>query len=340
MASIMQDPDSIFLQRCLTLARLAGSKVQTNPLVGAVLVIDDKIIGEGYHQKSGEAHAEINAIKSVRDHSLLKKATLYVSLEPCCTYGRTPPCTDAIIANQIPRVVIGCLDPNPLVAGKGVERLKKAGVSVTIADDTSAFEDINSVFFFNLESKRPYITLKWAQSQDRYIAALNQEGLPKPTKISAYPASIFTHRLRAENQAILVGSNTANIDNPSLNTRLYPGVSPQAIVLGREKDLNPQLKLLQSSQSKLISAPKADQDLASWLTELYQQKKIASILVEGGTNVLQQFIDQGLYEKIYRYRSPSTLGQGVAAPVLEEAFPWSGNAQLGPDKLEWYQRPL
>jgi len=336
----MPDFDSIFLQRCLTLASLGATKGQTNPMVGAVVVADGKIIGEGYHQALGEAHAEINAINSVSDKDLLKKASIYVSLEPCCFHGKTPPCTDAIIRYQIPRVVIGCLDPNPLVGGKGVKRLVKHGIEVILAKDPVPFQRLNRVFFFNLVHRRPYISLKWAQSQDAFIAGLDASGKPITTKISAYPAAIFTHRLRAEHQAILVGSNTANIDNPSLNTRLYPGVSPAPIVLGREKTLNPQLQTLQSPNPILISAPASGQSLADWLGEMYQEQNIASVLVEGGSNVLQQFIDNGLYESIYRYQSPKKLGKGVAAPILWEDYPWSGNAQLGPDRLDWYQRPL
>ncbi|MEL7530257.1 MAG: bifunctional diaminohydroxyphosphoribosylaminopyrimidine deaminase/5-amino-6-(5-phosphoribosylamino)uracil reductase RibD [Bacteroidota bacterium] len=336
----MPNPDSIFLDRCLNLARLGGSKVQTNPLVGAVLVANGKIIGEGYHRASGEAHAEINAIQAVQDKNLLKEATLYVSLEPCCIYGKTPPCTNAIISNQIPRVVIGCLDPNPRIAGQGIKRLRDAGVSVKLAKDPQPYQALNRIFFFNLAAQRPYISLKWAQSQDAFIAGLNEVGQPVSTKISAYPAAVFTHRLRATHQAILVGSATANIDNPSLNTRLYPGASPQAIVLGREKNLNPQLQILQTSPTTIVSAPSTEQSLSAWLAHIFHHHQIASILIEGGAKVLQQFIDQGLYEAVYRYRSPRILRQGVSAPVLGEDFPWSGNAQLGPDRLDWYQRPL
>lgn len=337
---IMPDFDPIYLERCLQLARLGGSKVQTNPMVGAVVVKDRQIIGEGYHRSRGTSHAEVNAIRSVKQASLLPQSTLYVSLEPCCTYGKTPPCTDLILKHQIPKVIIGSLDPNPLVAGRGVARLRERGVEVVIVSDPTPFQALNRVFFFNQVHHRPFISLKWAQSQDGFIAAFNTLDHAISTKITDYPAAIFTHKLRAEHQAILVGANTANIDNPRLDTRLYPGSSPQPIVLGREKKLKPQLRLLQANGQALISKPEAGQSLVAWLEALYQEHQIASILIEGGTNVLNQFIAADCYEAIYRYSSPKVLARGVAAPSLEEDYPWSGNAQLGPDRLDWFQRPL
>lgn len=335
----MRNADHSFLIRCIGLAQMGGTGVRTNPMVGAVVVYKGKIIGEGYHQSLGGPHAEVNAIQSVTDKSLLASSTLYVSLEPCCFHGKTPPCTDLIIAHRIEKVVIGCLDPNPLVAGQGVARLREHGVNVTIADDPQTFQALNKVFFFNQQQQRPYISLKWAQSQDGFIAGLDSSGHAVSTKISDYPAAVFTHRLRAEHQAILVGLNTANIDNPRLNTRLYPGLSPQAIVLGRAKKLKPNLHLLQR-ENHIVSMPQAEQTLTSWLSQLYKDQHIASILVEGGSHVLQQFIEANCFESLYRYRSPKVLVQGVKAPVLAEDFPWSGNAQLGPDRLDWYHRPL
>ncbi|MFK7925747.1 MAG: bifunctional diaminohydroxyphosphoribosylaminopyrimidine deaminase/5-amino-6-(5-phosphoribosylamino)uracil reductase RibD [Bacteroidia bacterium] len=340
MTYTMPDLDSIYLERCLQLARLGGSKVQTNPMVGAVVVKNQQIIGEGYHRSQGTPHAEVNAVRSVKQASLLSQSTLYVSLEPCCIYGKTPPCTDLILKHQIPKVVIGTLDPNPLVAGGGVARLRENGVEVVMAADPRPFQALNRVFFFNQAQHRPFISLKWAQSKDGFIATYNPLGQAVPTKITDYSAAIFTHKLRAEHQAILVGTNTANIDNPRLDTRLYPGSSPQPIVLGRENKLKPQLRLRALNRQVLISKPASEQSLVEWLNTLYQEQQIASILVEGGSNVLNQFIAADCYEAIYRYSSPKTLEEGVAAPSLEENYPWSGNAQLGPDRLDWFQRPL
>ena len=209
--------DEKYISRCIQLAKNGQCNTPPNPMVGAVIVYQDRIIGEGYHIRCGEGHAEVNAIASVKDESLLRQSTLYVSLEPCSHYGKTPPCADLIIRKGIPRVVVGCTDPFPLVSGRGIQKLRDAGVEVKVGVLEQECKDLIRRFVtFNLK-QRPYITLKWAQSADGFIDVLRQEGTP--VKLSSPLTSMYVHKLRAEHQAILVGRKTALLDNPSLTVR-------------------------------------------------------------------------------------------------------------------------
>lgn len=317
-----------FLRRTLELAQKADSRVYPNPRVGAVIVHENRIIGEGLHEYAGGPHAEVNAVASVQDKSLLAHSTLYVSLEPCNHFGKTPPCTQLILANQIPKVVVGCLDPNPQVAGSGVAFLRSEGVEVEVADENQDFERLNKVFFVNQLQKRPYIVLKWAETADGYIAPLPQA----PLAITGKQANRLTHSLRAYHHAILVGKNTANIDNPTLSTRYFYGRNPLRMVLAGKPDFAPGLKLLQDDQPCLILnseraerlgnktflrfAPAVLDDPKSLMTALYQQYQICSILVEGGTQTLKRFLEAGLHDEVYRFVSPKPIGRGYLAPQI------------------------
>ncbi len=222
--------DALFLHRCLDLALKASRAVAPNPYVGSVIVHYGRIIGEGFHQQAGQPHAEVLAVRAVADPTLLKESTIYVTLEPCAHFGKTPPCADLIIRHQIPRVVIGMQDPNPKVDGGGIARMKAQGIEVVLSPDPRPFAEINHVFLTNLAFQRPFIALKWAQTADGYLAGVQTNGGSFPVRITGPQANQYTHRLRASYQGIWIGRKTAEIDNPRLNTRLYPGPNPIKIV--------------------------------------------------------------------------------------------------------------
>ncbi|MEM9934834.1 MAG: bifunctional diaminohydroxyphosphoribosylaminopyrimidine deaminase/5-amino-6-(5-phosphoribosylamino)uracil reductase RibD, partial [Bacteroidota bacterium] len=293
-----------YLQRCLQLAALGQTAAEPNPNVGSVIVHEGNIIGEGYHTQLGAPHAEVEAIRSVKDPSLLSSSTIYVSLEPCSHFGKTPPCADLIIKHQIPRVIIGCLDPNPKVAGSGVRKLQAAGIEVEMAEDPLPFKWFLRKFFVNQLLKRPYISLKWAETPEGYIAGKDQTGNPTQVAITGKESKSFTHKLRAFHQAILIGRNTAQIDNPQLTARKFPGRHPLRLVFDREAQLGKDLQIFQDGYPSLIltdqTTPQTekvryinptDWELPALLTQLYQKENIGSILVEGGARVLNDFID-------------------------------------------------
>ena len=346
----------IYLQRCLQLARLGGRNAFPNPQVGAVIVHDDVIIGEGYHAQYGGPHAEVMAVRSVSDKEALKKATIYVSLEPCSYHGNTPPCTDLILKHGIPHVVIGCTDPNPQVAGSGIQRLRDQGVEVVLSEDPAPFIDLNRRFFVNHHEKRPYITVKWAESADGYIGALSKEGIPQPVSITGFQANARVHRLRANHQAIMVGRITAAIDNPSLTNRWFHGGHPIRIVLDRQGKLSPSLKLFTDHQAKTIlltEKPRTATDhlqshlLVPWpssikalLSALYADFKIGSVLIEGGTNLLQQVINEECYDEVVRLEGQKKIGNGVSAPTLPKGFAFDHYEMVGQDLLSLKKRVL
>jgi diaminohydroxyphosphoribosylaminopyrimidine deaminase/5-amino-6-(5-phosphoribosylamino)uracil reductase len=244
-----------FLFRTIELAAMADSRTFPNPKVGAVVVYDGKIIGEGYHQQAGGAHAEVHAIDAVRDKGLLPFSTLYVSLEPCNHHGKTPPCTDYILHHKIPKVVIGISDSNPMVAGTGIARLRAAGVEVIEHSITEPFWALNEIFFTNQSEQRPYIHLKWAESRDGFIAPLPAATFP----ITGMAANMLSHQLRAHHHAIMVGTNTAAIDNPRLDVRYAYGKSPLRIVWDTKGRLPRSLHLFQDGKPTLvIGKPRKD----------------------------------------------------------------------------------
>ena len=320
-----------YISRCLQLAELGAGYVAPNPMVGAVLVCDDKIIGEGYHRHYGEAHAEPNAINSVKNTDLLKQSTLYVNLEPCSHYGKTPPCADLIVSSGIPRVVIGTLDPNPKVAGRGVEILRKAGVEVVVGVLEVECRELNKRFFIFQEQKRPYVLLKWAQTQDGFMDRVRTTVTEPPLQISNNITRQLTHKMRSENQSILVGANTVLLDNPSLTVRNWSGKSPVRIGIDRQRRIPDDFNLLDGSISTIIFTEKDEvnklhvefvkidfstNSVKNILSEIYK-RNIHSVLVEGGPTILNSFIESGLWDEANIEIAPLRIAEGMAAPVLQ-----------------------
>ena len=329
------------MQRCLQLAAMGAGMVAPNPMVGAVLVYNDRIIGEGYHQKYGEAHAEVNCINSVieANKEFITKSTMYVSLEPCVHFGKTPPCTNLIIENKIANVVIGCRDSFAEVNGKGIEKLKAAGIHVTVGVLEKECCELNKRFFTFHKKQRPYIILKWAESSDGKIAPLNppeggtlEHDITKRLLISNDFTNRLVHKWRSEEAAILVGTNTALLDDPALTTRLWPGKNPVRLVIDKELKLPGSLKLLDGSDKTIVFTylQKEDHEFLSYhqldkdenmltqiLSALYQ-KQIQSVIVEGGSILLQSFIDEDMWDEARVIsNSQLTIGNGLVAPVLK-----------------------
>ncbi len=320
--------DALFLQRCFDLARLGEGAVAPNPMVGAVVVYQGKIIGEGYHQIYGKAHAEVNAINSIPDKLkyLLPQSTLYVSLEPCCFFGKTPACTDLIIRSKIPKVVIAALDATPEVSGKGVEILRKNGVQVVLAILQKEGDTLVRPRTVFVQQNRPYVILKYAQSKDGFIGRKNERLI-----ISHLYTQYLVHKWRSEVDAILVGTNTALLDNPQLNNRLYFGKSPIRLVLDRLGRLPKTHHLLHDKQPTLVFTAQQKiptGDAVEWvrldfsehflthlLSELYR-RKIGVVLVEGGAKLLQSFIDANLWDEARVINGDKYLGHGIKAPLL------------------------
>jgi len=281
-----------YMHRCLQLAEKGNGNVAPNPMVGAVILHKGKIIGEGFHQKYGESHAEVNAIHSVKNQELLKDSTLYVNLEPCSHYGKTPPCAELIIKKQIPRVVIGQEDPFSQVSGRGIKMLQEAGIEVEIGILKKQCEALNKRFITSVTKKRPYILLKWAQSSDGFIDRIREinDG-QKPVQFSDDFTKIVVHKMRAEEAAIMVGSRTEELDKPQLNVRYWSGNNPVKI---------------KSDSSK---------NLSEFMSEL-QTQDIQSLIVEGGSNLLQSFIDENLWDEARVEVSLFELNKGVKAPRI------------------------
>lgn len=338
--------DERFMQRALDLAPLGAGQVSPNPLVGCVLVHENRIIGEGWHQRYGEAHAEVNAVNSVENQELLREATAYVTLEPCSHFGKTPPCADLLIRHGLKRVVVCNDDPNPLVAGRGLEKLRAAGIDVTTGVLAAQGRTLNRRFFTALERQRPYVILKWAETADGYLAGPNGE----PVQISNRLSQQLVHRWRSEEDAILVGTNTARADNPRLNVRHWSGRNPVRIVLDRRGTLPAELHLFDESQPTIryteVGVPELRgvttvrlepvPDLFPQLLSNLHERRIQSVLVEGGTQVLQSLLDSGTWDEVRRFRSPKVLGDGVPAPMFR-AVP-TFQEKLLEDELSGYFR--
>ena len=309
------DIDELYMRRCIQLARCGIDGAAPNPMVGAVVVADGRIIGEGYHIRCGGPHAEVNAIRSVRDKDALQHATIYVSLEPCAHYGKTPPCADLIIQNRIPRVVVGCQDPFAKVNGLGISRLREAGIEVKVGVLEQECRELNARFITFHSQQRPWITLKWAQSADGFMDGKRESGMP-PTRFSTRFTSTLVHRLRAEHKAILVGSGTALADNPTLTTRLWPGSNPMRLVVDRRGRLSDDLHLLDGSVETHIYQSESLRDI---LTNLHQ-RGIQSLLVEGGSQLLQSFLREGLWDEARVETAPFTLHEGIQAPHIDDSL--------------------
>lgn len=328
--------DEQYMKRCILLARAGLGRVAPNPLVGAVIVVDGRIIGEGYHACYGKAHAEVNAIASVRQPELLKRATIYVSLEPCAHHGKTPPCADLIIERGIPRVVVGCVDPFSQVAGRGIERLRAAGREVVVGVLQEQCLDLVKRFIMFHTHKRPYVILKWAKSADGFIDRLRSGGTP--AQLSSPLGRMAVHKLRSEVDAILVGARTALLDNPSLTVRDWSGKNPVRVVLASHHTLPDELHLLDGNTKTLIfSLPgtplrtevkgvehivldSTDNVLEQLLSTLHA-KGLQTLLIEGGNRLLQSFIDRQLWDEARVEHTPILLEEGVEAPRLPPHLP-------------------
>lgn len=323
--------DEKYISRCIQLAQQGLCNAAPNPMVGAVIVYNDQIIGEGYHVCCGQAHAEVNAIRSVKDENLLKDSTIYVSLEPCSHYGKTPPCADLIIEKGIPRVVIGCMDPFSLVAGRGIKKLQEAGIDVKVGVLEKECQHLIQRFITFHTNKRPYILLKWAESADGYIDYNRSEG--NAVLLSSPLTSMLVHKKRAEHTAILVGRKTALLDNPSLSTRHWYGKNPVRIVIDKNLTLPKHLHLFDGNirtivftqLTNAVSTPNIqyisldfNKDILPQMMETLYDEKMQSLIVEGGSTLLQSFIDSNLWDEACIETSPVNLTEGVKAPSLPQ----------------------
>lgn len=348
--------EQYYMKRALELAQLGRGNVSPNPMVGCVIVYNDKIVGEGWHKKYGQAHAEVNAVNDVvskfpNDHdAILSQSTAYVTLEPCSHFGKTPPCADLLISKKIKKVVVCNHDPNPLVAGKGILKLKNAGIEVVEGILENEGSHINKRFFNFIFNKRPYIILKWAQTADGFLA--NEDG--SPIKISNQLSQIYSHKMRAEEDAIMVGTNTALNDNPQLNVRQWRGRNPIRIVLDKSLRLPQQLKIFDDSQpticyhqsdfevnanfksSEFVQLNFDSKLLESILNDLYN-RKIQSLIVEGGAKLLQTFLNLGLFDEIRIFKSKNKHFKGIKAPTPPVALNVLETKDLMGDLLEIYQ---
>lgn len=331
-----------YINRCIQLAQNGLGTTYPNPLVGSVLVYKDKIIGEGWHRKAGEPHAEVIAINSVKDKSLLKKATIYVSLEPCSHYGKTPPCSDFIVASGIKKVVIGTMDPFALVAGKGIKKLFESGCEVNLGFLEAECKELNKRFFTYHKHKRPYIILKWAQSEDGFIAPLPAQTNSKrePVWITNSYSKQLVHKWRSEEQAILVGTNTAVADNPKLNTRLWNGPNPVRIVIDQHLRITQDSALFDGSiktilicgntainletiqlrqtgcEFLVIETKDFEKEIAEQICLILYQQELQSVIIEGGTKTIQTFIDAGLWDEARVFTGKIQFKKGISAPKL------------------------
>lgn len=323
--------DELYMQRCLWLAHHASSYVAPNPMVGAVLVHQGQIIGEGYHHKYGQPHAEPIAIQSVKNLELLKESTLYVSLEPCSHYGKTPPCANFIIESGIPSVVIGTNDPNEKVSGRGVKLLLDAGIEVKVGVLEAECRELNKRFFTYHEKKRPYIILKWAQTQDGFMDKIRQNPEELPLQISNPVTRILTHKMRSENQSIMVSTNTVLLDNPSLTVRNWTGKNPIRFALDRQGLIPKDFNLLDgkvqtyifsnsdktsSTNLEYIQENFVEDSLGNIVRKIYELN-INSILVEGGAKLLNSFIEMNLWDEANVEISNQIVYEGVVAPLLK-----------------------
>ena len=320
-----------YIKRCLQLAENGLGSTYPNPMVGSVIVYEDKIIGEGWHQKAGEAHAEVNAVNSVKNSELLKKSTIYVSLEPCSHFGKTPPCSDLIIAKGIKKVVVATVDPFAEVAGRGIKKLMEAGCDVMLGVLEKEAQDLNKRFFTFHNKKRPYIILKWAQTEDGFIAPLKREDRA-PVWISNRYSKQLVHKWRAEEKSILVGTKTAIDDNPKLNTRLHAGNNPVRVVIDRSGKIPLDSAIFDGSiktivitesipekEAKNIEYRQADfgGNLPEQIGKILFQENLQSVIIEGGLQTLQSFIDAELWDEARVFTGNVQLKEGISAPKFQ-----------------------
>ncbi len=336
----------IYIKRCLDLARLGKGMVAPNPMVGAVIVFDGKIIGEGYHQFYGGPHAEVNAINSVKDKSLLSKSTLYVNLEPCNHFGKTPPCSLLIIEHKIPKVVIGCVDSYSEVAGKGIETLKNNGIEVEVGVLEEESKFLNRRFFTFHIKQRPYIILKWAQSQNGYIDIDRSENQKGAHWITAPETQQLTHQWRSEASAILVGKNTVLNDNPSLSCRAVVGNNPIRIVIDRKLEIDENANIFNEVSKTFIfnelkNAEKEhlnyflinfEENIIPQILNILYKKNIQSLIVEGGKKTLEKFIELETWDEVRILTGENNIKNGNLAPKINNNI--SETFQFGNDLIQ------
>jgi diaminohydroxyphosphoribosylaminopyrimidine deaminase/5-amino-6-(5-phosphoribosylamino)uracil reductase len=323
-----------YINRCIQLAKNGLGTTYPNPLVGSVIVYNNQIIGEGWHRRSGEPHAEVNAINSVKDKSLLVKSTIYVSLEPCSHFGKTPPCCDLIIKHKIPNVVVGTIDPNSKVAGSGIKRLIDNGVNVTVGVLEKECNELNKRFFTFHQKKRPYIILKWAESQDGFIAPLTKDK-KEPVWISNEFSRQLVHKWRSEEQAILAGTNTVLDDNPKLDVRDWKGENPIRIILDRTGKISNDFfvkdektkTIIITEQDNLTSSENCiyenaifDNKLTRTIANILYKYGIQSLVIEGGKQTLQSYIEDNLWDEARVFIGNIHLKSGLKAPIINGNF--------------------
>ncbi len=326
--------DEIYMRRCIQLAKNGMRHAAPNPMVGAVVVYDGRIIGEGYHVRCGEGHAEVNALASVSDADAvhLPESTIYVSLEPCAHYGKTPPCARLIVEKRLRRCVVGCIDPFSKVQGRGIEILREAGIEVTVGVLEEECRALNKRFITFHSLHRPFITLKWAQTSDGFIG-YKDHGPDHVLKISNAETQMLSHLRRSEHEAILVGRRTVECDNPSLTVRHWDGPDPLPVVLGRRELLEASgvgYHLLRNPRTLFFCS--VDEAVSG----LYE-RGVQSLLVEGGADVLQSFIDLGLWDEAYVETGVCKAGEGVAAPRLSDEW-LTGETLVGGHVVRSFRR--
>ena len=345
--------NKLYMQRCIDLASRGIAQVAPNPMVGAVLVYEDRVIGEGYHMHYGQAHAEVNCLASVKaeDQQLISRSTLYVSLEPCNHFGKTPPCSDLIIKNKIPEVVIGCSDSFEKVNGTGIQKLKEAGINVKCGILEEEAQFLNRRFFTFHQKQRPYIILKWAQSKDGFIAA----DANHRTKISNEITDKLVHQWRSEESAIMVGTHTVHFDNPELTVRHVSGRNPVRVIIDKNLSIPDNSKILNQEAPTIIFNEISDiekglnrfvkldfaQDSLSQMMSYLYQEKIMSVIVEGGQKLLQSFIDQHLWDEARVIKNKDLeLQRGVAAPKLNAVEKKEDGFELQNNRINFYYQKM
>ena len=345
----MSTKNEKYMERCLALAGKGLGRVAPNPMVGSVIVVGDKIIGSGYHERYGGPHAEVNAINSVANKELLKKSTLFVNLEPCSHYGKTPPCADLIIKYKIPCVVVGCTDTFSKVNGQGIKKLKRAGIDVKVGILEEKCRILNKTFFTYHEKGRPYIILQWAQTIDGFIDRKRTVGsAKKPLQVSGKQSKILTHTWRSQTDAVMVGTNTVLLDNPRLTTRMVKGKNPLRIAIDRDLKIPEKFNLLDRTTPTIIFTTKnvaskhnlefvkinfKKNIIPQILKELYK-RKIQSVIIEGGAQTLNSFIKAKLWDEMRVFKANKKINTGVKASVIN--LRPTEMRKVGSDKLYTY----
>ena len=334
--------DDIYMGKCLDLALKGLNKTLSNPMVGCVIVYNKKIIGKGYHKKFGDNHAEVNAINSVKNKKLLKQSTLYVNLEPCSHFGKTPPCVDLIIKHQIPKVVIGSLDPFFKVSGNGIKKLENNGINVVVNILSDKNRELNKKFFTFHEKKRPYIILKWANSKDGFIAKINQK---EPLWLTSRSSKKLVHKWRSEEIGILIGTETALKDNPSLTVREVNARNPIRLIIDQNLRLPKNLSVFNNDAKTFILTKKPIfsnhietdfNNLAESICKNLYNANIQSVLIEGGSKTLQTFIDANLWDEARVFTTKNKLNSGIKGPIFN--FKPYSSQTIDVDTLEIFYR--